>query len=404
MKKDKTLEALHNEACQLLEEVGIKCENEEIRKIYEDTGLAAYDETTGRIHILRDLIDQSLSTTPKRSVFTSLVPEHSFCSGGTAPYIYDEKTSEWIEPDLYEHVAKIVQIAEKYKVPAMFRGAGKQHDEYEDVEQIKVYNENGYSGLRYIYVATEAGVQACKKEYAKNNKLVTSHSVFYSPLALNDSGPNVPIFLRCIEEDLPIYLVTMPVSKINAPASIYGLVLITHAEFLAGMCLVQILNPGLITLHAGYPLVSSVTDDYNIDFGSIQHNFANLTMARVAKSLDLPSIQSGCTTSNKHPEADTEKDVLDAYRLWNSSDDWHQVRHCFGFLEYQMAFSIPKMERDCKSLQKIIENNEKIEVPELEYDSEAYNVIVECAPIGTFVEHAHTLKYIGYFYKNEVNR
>ena len=39
------LEGIHKDALQVLEEVGVKCTSPEIRQIFEETGLAAFDES-----------------------------------------------------------------------------------------------------------------------------------------------------------------------------------------------------------------------------------------------------------------------------------------------------------------------------------------------------------------------
>lgn len=380
---------IHEEACQLIEEVGVKCENKKIIKTFENTSLAAYDETTKRIHILRGLVDKSLKSVPKRD--TWLVPEHSFGSGGTAPYVYD--SGKWIKPDVYKHVSKVAQIAEKHKVPFIFRAVGDKHGPFEDVEQIKVLREH-YNGFIYLYVASEEGVKACAEEYKRNKNTCTTHSILFSPLSFNDSGPNMDVYFKCIEEGLPIYLVSMPLSFVNSPATIYGTALMAHAEFLVGLCLTQTLSPGLPTLHAGYPMMSDPQDNYNISFGSIEHNLCNITLARVPKYLDIPSIQSGCTTNLDKPSKEVEDDVVRAYKMWNSFDHWHQVRHCFGFVSYQNAFSLDKMDRDIVALKEILDKNEKTDLDlKVDYDEEAMTAIRECAPVGTFLEHWHTLKH-----------
>ena len=73
------LEKIHSDAIQVLEEVGVKCESKKIRHIFEDTGLAAFDETTGHIHILAPLVEQALNTAPKRDQYW--IPENSFGVG-----------------------------------------------------------------------------------------------------------------------------------------------------------------------------------------------------------------------------------------------------------------------------------------------------------------------------------
>jgi trimethylamine--corrinoid protein Co-methyltransferase len=43
------LDQVHADALQVLEQVGVRCESAEIRQIFEDTGLAAFDTTTGHL-------------------------------------------------------------------------------------------------------------------------------------------------------------------------------------------------------------------------------------------------------------------------------------------------------------------------------------------------------------------
>ena len=60
------LEKIHTDALRVLEEVGVKCVSKEVRQIFENTGLAAFDEGSGHIHVLAPLIEQVLGTAPKR--------------------------------------------------------------------------------------------------------------------------------------------------------------------------------------------------------------------------------------------------------------------------------------------------------------------------------------------------
>ncbi|MBW1898475.1 MAG: trimethylamine--corrinoid methyltransferase, partial [Deltaproteobacteria bacterium] len=84
------LDQIHKDALQVLEVTGVKCASMEIRQLLEDTGLAAYDETTGHLHVLAPLVEQALATTPKRDQYW--ISENAFGVGGTAPFVYDDQT------------------------------------------------------------------------------------------------------------------------------------------------------------------------------------------------------------------------------------------------------------------------------------------------------------------------
>ncbi len=92
------LDQIHRDALQVLEVTGVKCDSMEVRQILENTGLAAYDETTGHIHVLSPLVEQALATAPKRRQYW--IPENAFGVGGTAPFVHDDQTGELIAPTL----------------------------------------------------------------------------------------------------------------------------------------------------------------------------------------------------------------------------------------------------------------------------------------------------------------
>jgi trimethylamine---corrinoid protein Co-methyltransferase len=409
-------QVMHDEACWLLENVGVRMNHPYLIKVLENTGYAGFDGSSGRIHILRPLVDWAIDQAPKRNQHP--VPSKSYCGGGTAPHVRDN--GNLVEADLYKHVAEIAKIAEREGIPSIFRGCGGAHNAYEDTEQIKVMREH-FNRYIMLYVGTEEGVKACVEEYQRNPHMCTTHSLFYSPLQLNDTGPrtvryrnngsrlnstligNVNVFLRCVEEGLPIYLLTMPISYVTSPATLYGTAVQVHAEFLIGLCLVQTLNPGLMTIDAAFPQAGDPRDEYNISFGSFSHNIVNLLAAKAATYLDLPAIQDGCSAGGKDLfDPSIPHDVQRAYRLWNWAYEsgwceWHMVRHCYGFLNYQMVYDIRKMEQDVATLKRVLQKNEQVPIPaDMDvYDPEAIYVIDDVIKNygGNFKAHPHTLKH-----------
>ena len=105
--KHNYLEKIHHDALRVLEEVGVKCTASEIRQIFEENGSAAFDDTTGHIHVLRPLVEQAMSTVPKRDQYW--IPENAFGVGGTAPFVYDDQTGELVEPT-FDHLTRIAKI------------------------------------------------------------------------------------------------------------------------------------------------------------------------------------------------------------------------------------------------------------------------------------------------------
>ena len=81
-------ERIHKNAKRVLEEVGFRIKNIEVKKILENTGIAAYDETTGHIHILQDYTQHCVDIAPKS--FKCDPGFNSFGLGGCIPFIEEE--------------------------------------------------------------------------------------------------------------------------------------------------------------------------------------------------------------------------------------------------------------------------------------------------------------------------
>jgi len=379
------LENIHNDALRVLEETGVKCDSIKIRQIFEDTGLAAFDENTGHIHILSPLVEQALSTAPKRDLFW--IPENSFGVGGTAPFVYDDQAKDLVEPT-FEHLARIATIVNKTDViNFMARGVLIRSQE------VKVMDTIIENCSKPIYVAaiTEAGITRAKEIHETRGGIVIQFSIINSPLNVIESM--VDPFLSCVRKGLPIYVSTMPMAGLSAPYSMSGLLTLTHAEALFGITLAQLVNPGIMVVHAGLPSIANISKNYAVDLGLVSHNIANLLMEKINKRLGLPSIQTACTTSQEHPNKKAEKEAVIGYAIMKKYG-FHQMRHSFGFLKELVSFSIAKLERHITLCREATPE----QAPEYEidpYDPEGFDVISRNSSRPNYMRDEHTLKNTG---------
>ena len=287
------LKRIHQDALQVLEEVGVKCASGEIRRIFEETGLAAFDETTGHLHILSPLVEQALGTAPKRDQYW--IPENAFGVGGTAPFVYDDRTGDLVEPT-FEHLVRIAQIVdEAEEVRFMARGVLIKKQE---VKVMDTLVEHCGKPL-YVAAVTEEGINRAKEICDSRGKLTVQFSIINSPLNVIESM--IPPFLSCVRKGIPIYVSTMPMAGLSSPYSMSGLLTLTHAEALFGITLTQLVRPGLMVVHAGLPSIASIRNNYAVDLGLVSHNVANLLLEKINRMLGIPSVQTACTTSQEHP-------------------------------------------------------------------------------------------------------
>lgn len=382
---DKLAERIHTDAIQVLEEVGVKCDSKRIRRIFEDTGLAAFDESTGHIHVLAPLVDQALNTAPKRDQYW--IPENSFGVGGTAPFVYDDDTGEFVPPT-FEHVTRIAKIVNKTDViNFMARGVLIPKQEVKVMDTII---ENCNKPI-YIAAVTEQGIARAYEIHKSRGGLTVQFSIINSPL--NIIQGMVDPFLSCVEKGIPVYVSTMPMAGLSGPYSMSGLLTLTHAEGLFGITLAQLICPGIVTVHAGLPSIASIQKNYSIDLGLVSHNIANLLLEKINKRLEIPSIQTACTTSQEVPNEKAEKEAVMGFALMKKYG-FHQMRHSFGFLKELVSFSIAKLERHielCRETGPELAPDYQLDA----YDPEGLEVIKRCGSVANYMRDDHTLSNTG---------
>lgn len=379
------LKLLHGDACRVLEEIGVKCASPEVKQLFEDTGLAAYDATTGHLHVLTPLVEQALSTTPKRDQFW--IPENAFGVGGTAPFVYDDESGELVEPT-FEHLVKIAKtVNETDVIDFMARGVLLKNQE------VKVMDTMIANCDKPIYAAaiTEAGLARAKEIHETRGGLTVQFSIINSPLNVIESM--IDPFLSCLRKGLPVYVSTMPMAGLSAPYSMSALITLTHAEALFGITLAQLVKPGATVVHAGLPSIANIQKNYAVDLGLIAHNAANLVMEKINKMLDIPSIQTACTTSQDRPNQESDRESINGYALMKKYG-FHQMRHAFGFLNELISFSIAKLERNIQLCRETPPQQAPDYEPEA-YDAEGYECIKRNGSQANYMRDDHTLKNTG---------
>ena len=384
------LARIHQDALRVLEEVGVKCDSREIRMIFEDTGLAAFDETTGHIHVLSALVEQALTTAPKRDQYW--IGENSFGVGGTAPFLYDDQTGDLVEPT-FSHLAKIAgTVNEADVVQFMARGVLIKKQEVKVMDTIIEH----CSKPIYVAAVTEEGIARAEAIHHSRGNITVQFSIINSPLNVIESM--VAPFLFCVRKGLPVYVSTMPMAGLSAPYSMSGLLTLTHAEGLFGITLAQLVNPGVTVVHAGLPSIANIQKNYAVDLGLLSHNIANLLQDKINRMLDIPSIQTACTTSQEIPNRQAEEEAVRGFALMKKYG-FHQMRHAFGFLKELISFSIAKLERHielCRSTGEDKATEYTIEP----YDPEGFEVIMRNGSRANYMRDNHTVKNTGQSFLN----
>ncbi|MDZ7695759.1 MAG: trimethylamine methyltransferase family protein [Deltaproteobacteria bacterium] len=385
LEESELLEKIHDDALRVLEEVGVKCVSTEVRQVFEETGLAAFDPSTGHIHVLRPLVEQALGTTPKRDQYW--IPENAFGVGGTAPFVYDDETGELIPPT-FDHLIRIAKtVNEADVVEFMARGVLLKGEEVKVIDTIIEHCDKPI----YVAAVTDEGIARAEAVHQSRGNLTVQFSIINSPLNIIESMMDP--FFSCVKKGIPIYVSTMPMAGLSAPYSMSGLLTLTHAEGLFGLTLAQLINPGITVVHAGLPSIANIQKNYAVDLGLVSHNIANLLQEKLNKRLDIPSIQTACTTSQERPNKKAEEEAVAGFAIMKKYG-FHQMRHSFGFLKELISFSIDKLERHIE----LCRETGPDQAPDYEmdaYDSEGFEVIARNGSQANYMRDDHTLKNTG---------
>lgn len=337
---DDTVEMLfqvHKDALWILENLGVGCKEPEIQGVFrqfESEGLAVVYED--RAYVMSGLVEKCLQSVPGLDEF--FVPMNSFFIGGTAPYVYDDKAGHGGVAPTAEHVARIAQIAQENQVVA---GMGRGIKLKDEVMQMNIMVEHCAKPV-YFAVTSDASLARAKEIYEERKNIMIVFCLTRPPLEVSENFSED--FVKVVKAGLPVFISAMPMAGISAPYCYNGVLAMTHAEVLFGICAAQLLNPGVTCVHAGFPTIADPRIEYNPNYGLISHNFLNILMAHLNFMLDLPTFQSGGTTHEEHPTQRAYADAKMGQALCLKYG-FHMIRHPFAFLRYLIDFSFGKLEK-----------------------------------------------------------
>lgn len=376
---------VHDDALWMLENMGVGCKQPDMLDAfrgYEADGKAiVYDN---RVYIMSDLVRECLAKVPGIDRF--FVPRNSLFVGGTAPYVYDDRTGVGGVLPTIDHVRQIAQIAEANPIVA---GMGRGLKLKDDVAQIDVMVDHCTKPLYYA-VTSERTLEHAEQIYRQRGKEMIVFCLTRPPLEVNDNFSEN--FVQVVRAGLPVFISAMPMAGISAPYCYNGVLAMTHAEVLFGICTAQLLRPGHTCIHAGFPTIADPRFEYNPNYGLKSHFVLNLLQAHLNMILGLPTFQSGCTTNEEHL---TERALDDARagQALCKKYGFHMMRHCFGFLRHLVDFSFAKMEAAIRIAQEVTAD----EAPDVEmpiYDERGM-ASIQRVGLGMYMDDPLTTANIG---------
>jgi trimethylamine:corrinoid methyltransferase-like protein len=384
----KTVEMLfrtHKDSKWILENLGVGCKQPEMQAVFKnfesDGEAVVYD---GRIYVTDALVERCLTNVPGLDDF--FVPFNSFFIGGTAPYVYDDEAGKGGIFPTTEHAIRISQIAESNDMVA---GMGRGIKLKDEVLQMNIMAEHCSKPI-YFAVTSDESLKRAQEIYEKRKNIMVVFCLTRPPLEVNENFSDH--FVKVVKAGLPVFISAMPMAGISAPYCYNGVLAMTHAEVLFGICAAQLLNEGITCIHAGYPTIADPRIEYNPNYGLKSHNLLNILMTHLNLMLDLPAFQSAATTHEEHL---TERAFEDARmgQAMCKKYGFHMMRHPFAFLRYLIDFSFEKLEKATQIARDVTpEEAPKVEMPT--YDERGMESLQNTG-LGMYMEDPLTTANLG---------
>jgi trimethylamine:corrinoid methyltransferase-like protein len=242
----------------------------------------------------------------------------------------------------------------------------------------------------YFTVTSDASLEKAKAIHEERDGVMVVFCLTRPFLEVNENFSDH--FVQVVRAGLPVFISAMPMAGISAPYCYSGVLSVTHAEVLFGICAAQQLRPGHTCIHAGFPTIADPRNGYHPNYGLKSHFLLNLLMAHLNMMLDLPTCQSACTTNEEHPNERALRDARDGQAMCKRYG-FHMIRHAFGFLRHLVDFSFAKLESAiCIAEEVQPEEAPTVDMPE--YDERGLESIQRVGS-GLYVEDSLTTANIG---------
>lgn len=392
LKSEKQLyENVHEITKSVLSEVGIEIKNQRVIDLLEATGLAGYDTTSSRIHLLPDLIDQALDSAPK--TYPGDEGMNTLGLGGIPPFLY-RAGDEYPMPASYDEFGRLIDvIGENLDVVRFLSQPVKvHHGDPHECNKIMDRLRDCIKITCSCYMDAEESV----KWFSGREDWHDSICGLKSPLTCMDNMMDG--LIRSAAAGNIVRLTTMPLAGRTAPQTPMGCMIINHAEVMFMLAVTQTVNPGMVCMFGGMPCPTKPSGD--LAYSTDGMDMLNVAVSRVNTWVTgLPSVQSGGSTEHKEPGAAALADGLWGKRILTEFGV-HNARHCFGVLDNLNFFSEEAFLQDCASYRQYTKSKDATDfvlkplyTPD---DPKAFEVISNVASGDYHVDY-HTIANISAF-------
>ena len=400
--KDDQIKKTHSTSLDLLETDGVFMPHDKMRYLFYRAG-AEVDKNEQLVKIPEKLVNHSLEICGKHFTLYGRdrskkaefgIGKRNYQSIGGNPF--------WVEDNLERRLATLEDVRTSARVGDALPGlnvVGAMSDANDVPEE-----------YRYVYIAAELLKNTTKPIlfFFKNrattrfimelleivagsmDEIIKYPPVYFlfepiSPLRYPVDG--VDLLFESCRYNLPVAVAPLALMGATAPGTLAGTIVQQNAEILAGICVVQLINPGVPICYGGIPHAMDMSTTSMIAAGPEQA-MMTVAMAQMGKYYKLPVyVDVGISDSKiQDAQAGLEAGITlacgamsggDIFGSFGSSGEDQGTSLLMLMIQHELIGFIEKMMKDIEF------SDEKIGI----------DVIKRVRKEGTFIAEEHTLRH-----------
>jgi len=399
---DDAINAIHESALRLLEELGIKILLPEARTLFKQAS-AKVDDDTMMVYVGRDIVEQALQSAPASVRMRAAAPYREqvfengsmlFTAGAGCPNAHDLERGR--RPGSLRDYTETLKLQQSFDVIHLLGPSAEPQDIAPNVRHYEMMRAQLTYCDKPLFVYARGTAQVKQSLELIQLGLNLSDEQFndgsWATTVINTNSPrqiDIPMAEGIIDfaraGQLSI-ITPFCLAGAMAPVSISGALILQHAEALAGISLAQLANPGAPVSYGGFAS--------NVDmksgspaFGTPEHIKLSIGSGQLARHIGLPWRSAAGSASNL---ADMQSSTENCMGLWAALQANATLTiHAAGWLEGGLCFGYEKFINDIEAIQSIAELCP--DLPEDE-DTMGWSALAEVEPGGHFFATEHTMK------------
>jgi len=396
------VEAIHEQAMLILEEIGVDFLHEQARDIFQREGMAVDGD---RVRFDRAFVLEHVGKSPETFELQARNPVRTVTLGGNhvvtapvygPPFITDlERGRRGATIEDFNNFDKMAQAIDQIHC------AGGTTVEPEDLPLGTRHLDMLYSHIRWTDKPFMGSV--ISEENARDSIEMASivfggrEAIEKTPALLALVNVNSPLryddrmlgaLIEYASANQPVIATPFLMAGAMSPMGLAGTIAQQTAEALAGIALIQLIRPGAPCIYGSF-LTNVDMQSGSPAFGTPESAMGILASAQMARHYKIPFRGGGALTSSKSPDAQAAYESMMC--LWPTMlGGVHFVLHAAGWLESALLASYEKFIIDVECL-RMLEWMMQKGIP---FDEEglAMDGIREVGPGGHHLGSEHTMR------------